>query len=108
MPKTAGYGMQFWDAWVKYAVTRDPGYDSLSLDPLEPGPWQDRISELTALQDVNSTDLRPFARRGGELLLLPGTADELVSHPATVEYDEGPVLITGQRRGDWQRVVEGM
>jgi feruloyl esterase len=100
MPKTAGYGMQFWDAWVKYAVTRDPGYDSLSLDPLAPGRWQDRISQLTALQDVNSTDLRPFARRGGKLLLLHGTADELVSHRATVEYYEGLVQTMGQRRVD--------
>jgi hypothetical protein len=100
MPTTAGYGMQFWDAWVRYAVTRDPGYDSLSLDPLAPGPWQDRISQLTALQDVNSTDLRPFARSGGKLLLLHGTADELVSHRATVEYYEGLVQTMGQRRVD--------
>ncbi|SDY45386.1 feruloyl esterase [Geodermatophilus africanus] len=100
MPKTAGYGMQFWDAWVKYAVTRDPGFDSLSLDPLAPGPWEERISELTALQDVNSTDLRPFARRGGKLLLLHGTADELVSHRATVEYYEGLVQTMGERRVD--------
>jgi feruloyl esterase len=92
--------MQFWDAWVKYAVTRDPGFDSLSLDPLAPGRWQDRISELTALQDVNSTDLRPFARRGGKLLLLHGTADELVSHRATVEYYEGLVQTMGERRVD--------
>lgn len=100
MPKTAGYGMQFWDAWVKYAVTRDPAYDSLSLDPLDPGPWADRISQLTALQDVNDTDLRPFAKRGGKLLLLHGTADELVSHRATVKYYERLVDTMGQRRVD--------
>ncbi|MGY1682483.1 tannase/feruloyl esterase family alpha/beta hydrolase [Geodermatophilus sp. SYSU D01176] len=100
MPTTAGYGMQFWDAWVRYAVTRDPDHDSRSLDPLAPGPWEDRISELTALQDVNSTDLRPFARRGGKLLLLHGTADELVSHRATVEYWHRLVQDMGQRKVD--------
>ena len=100
MPKTAGYGMQFWDAWVKYAVTRDPGFDSLSLDPLAPGPWQDRISELTALQDVNSTDLKRFTKDGGKLLLLHGTADELVSHRATIEYWERLVQDMGQRKVD--------
>src|SRR3712207_4985168 len=66
VPKTAGHGMRFWAAWVEYAVTRDPGFDSLSLDPLAPGPWEERISGLTAPQDVNSTDLRLFARRGGK------------------------------------------
>jgi feruloyl esterase len=100
MPKTAGYGMQFWDAWVKYAVTRDPAYSSLALDPLAPGIWQDRISELTALQDVNSTDLRPFTTNGGKLLLLHGTADELVSHRATVEYYDRLVQAMGQREVD--------
>ena len=73
MPKTAGYGMQFWDAWVKYAVTRDPSFDSLSLDPLAPGVWQERISELTALQDVNSTDLRHFTEEWREAAV--GTRD---------------------------------
>jgi feruloyl esterase len=100
MPKTAGYGMQFWDAWVKYAVTRDPAYSSLALDPLAPGIWQDRISELTVLQDVNSTDLRPFTTNGGKLLLLHGTADELVSHRATVEYYDRLVQAMGQREVD--------
>ncbi len=85
-PRTAGYGPQFWGQWVKYFVTRDPSYDNLSLDPLAPGQWQDRISELTALQDVNDANLAPFADRGGKLLVLHGTADELVSHRSTVEY----------------------
>jgi Tannase and feruloyl esterase len=100
MPTTAGYGMQFWDAWVKYAVTRDAAFDSLSLDPLAPGVWQQRISDLTALQDVNSTDLRQFTKNGGKLLLLHGTADELVSHRATIEYWNRLVQDTGQKKVD--------
>lgn len=86
MPRTAGYGSQFWDQWVKYAVTRDPSFSSLALDPLAPGRYQQRISELTDLQDVNRSNLRPFVRRGGKLLLLHGTADELVSHRSTIDY----------------------
>ncbi len=86
MPKAAGYGVQFWDQWVKHFVTRDPGHDPLAIDPAHPGRRQQRISELSALQDVNDADLRPFARAGGKLLLVHGTADELVSHRSTADY----------------------
>ncbi|KZB88443.1 feruloyl esterase [Amycolatopsis regifaucium] len=86
MPTTAGYGPQFWDQWTRYFVTQDPSFDSLTLDPLAPGEWQQRISDLSKLQDVNDPDLRPFARAGGKLLLLHGAADELVSARSTAEY----------------------
>ncbi|UVS79133.1 tannase/feruloyl esterase family alpha/beta hydrolase [Actinokineospora sp. UTMC 2448] len=88
MPKDSGFGPQFWDQWVRHFVTRDAGFDPLAIDPRAPGPWQRRISELSALQDVNDPDLRRFAANGGKLLLLHGTADELVSHRSTVEYFE--------------------
>lgn len=100
MPVTAGYGTQFWTQWVKYFVTRDPATGPFDLDPLDPGEWQDRISELTALQDVNDADLAPFARAGGKLLLVHGAADELVSHRSTVEYYERVRAAVGDRRTD--------
>ena len=80
------YGSVFWDQWAKFFVTRDPGFDSLSLDPQNPGRWQARISELTKLQDVNDTDLSKFAARGGKLLIAHGSADQLVSTRATADY----------------------
>lgn len=86
MPSTAGYGVQFWDQWVKYFVTRDAATSPFAVDPGRPGVWQARISELTALQDVNDADLRPFARAGGKLILIHGAADELVSHRSTIDY----------------------
>ncbi len=98
MPQTAAYGAQFWDQWVKYFVTRDAGYNSLSLDPANPGPLQTRIDELTKLQDVNQTDLGAFARRGGKLLMVHGTADELVSHRATVDYYQRVQATMGANR----------
>ncbi|MET9227598.1 tannase/feruloyl esterase family alpha/beta hydrolase [Lentzea sp. NPDC003310] len=88
MPATAGYGMQYWDQWVRYFLTRDPSFDSLDLDPLRPGRWLGRISELSRIQDRNDVDLRPFARSGGKLVLLHGDADELVSHRSTNDYYE--------------------
>lgn len=97
MPKDSGYGVQFWDQWVRHFITRDPSYDALSLDPLRPGAWQQRISELSALQDVNNPDLRPFANAGGKLLIVHGTADELVSHRSTVQYFERVEKLMGKR-----------
>ncbi|WP_027931258.1 tannase/feruloyl esterase family alpha/beta hydrolase [Amycolatopsis thermoflava] len=100
MPTTAGYGVQFWDQWVRYFVTRDPGFDALTVDPRDPGPWRERIAELAGLQDVNNPDLSRFARGGGKLLLLHGTADELVSHRSTVDYFERVERTLGKRATD--------
>ncbi|MFH8612887.1 tannase/feruloyl esterase family alpha/beta hydrolase [Streptomyces sp. NPDC018029] len=86
MPKNSGYGVQFWDQWVRYFVTRDPGHNPLTVDPRRPGAWQQRISELSAIQEAGNPDLTRFAEAGGKLLLLHGTADELVSHRSTVDY----------------------
>jgi hypothetical protein len=86
MPVTSGYGMQYWDQWVKYFLTRDPGYNSLDVDPRHPGKWLSRISYLSTIEDRNNADLRPFARAGGKLILLHGAADELVSHRSTNDY----------------------
>ena len=87
-PLTAPYWAVFWDQWVRHFVTRDANFNSLSLDPQNPGPWADRINALTQLQDINNTDLTPFYKRGGKLLLAHGTADALVSTRATEQYYE--------------------
>ncbi|GAA1749453.1 tannase/feruloyl esterase family alpha/beta hydrolase [Streptomonospora arabica] len=98
MPLTSGYGMQYWDQWVKYFLTRDPGRSALSVDPRHPGKWRERISRLSALQDLNDADLRPFRRAGGRLLLIHGAADELVSHRSTNDYYERVVATVGPRK----------
>nr|WP_211247540.1 tannase/feruloyl esterase family alpha/beta hydrolase [Cryptosporangium arvum] len=97
MPATSAYGFQFWDQWVKFFLTRDPRRNSLTIDPARPGKWLSRISELSAVQDRNDTDLRPFARSGGRLLLLHGAADELVSHRSTNDFYERVLDTAGSR-----------
>jgi len=86
MPNTAPYGSVFWDQWIRYFVTRDPNFNSLSVDPQNPGPLQARISTLTGVQDVNRTDLGPFAAKGGRILMAHGMSDALVSTRATEQY----------------------
>jgi feruloyl esterase len=80
------YGSTFWDQWVKYFVTRDPNFNSLSLDPQNPGVWRNRIVDLTGIQDANKTDLSPFQARGGKILMAHGAHDALVSTRATEQY----------------------
>lgn len=77
---------QFWAQWVQYFVTRAPVFDALQLDPENPGKYQQRISDVAAITDVNSADLSTFERKGGKLIILHGLADSLVSPKATVDY----------------------
>ena len=79
-------------------VTADPSFNALTLDPEKPGKWQQRISELTGLQDFNKIDLSAFANRGGKMLMAHGTADQLVSARATGEYYERVVQKMGADR----------
>ena len=84
--KSMPYFSVFWDQWVKYFITGDSHFDSLTLDPQRPGPYRERVSDLLGLQDVNKTDLSAFQKRGGKLLLMHGLADGLVATEATTEY----------------------
>jgi len=100
MPNGAPYGSIFWDQWVRFFVTRDPNFNALTLDPQNPGPYQQRISALSALQDVNKTDLTAFQSRGGKMLIAHGTGDALVSTRATAQYVERVRATMGQARAD--------
>jgi len=85
MPNTAPYISVLTDQWIKYVVTRDASFNSLALDPENPGVWGERISELSTQLDTR-TDISGFAARGGKLLLAHGQSDVLVSTRATEQY----------------------
>jgi hypothetical protein len=85
MPRNAPYISVLTDQWIKYSVTRDANFNSLMLDPENPGPYAGRISELSTQLDA-STDISAFAARGGKLLLAHGLSDVLVSARATEQY----------------------
>ena len=97
MPRTAPYISVLTDQWIKYSVTADPSFDSLSLDPEHPHHWSRRIGDLSALLDTR-TDISGFANRGGKLLLAHGLSDVLVSTRATEEYYERLVEQMGPER----------
>lgn len=96
MPTGAPYVSRQEDAMVRYAITRDPDYNSLDFDPENAGPWAGRVSELSAMLDA-STDISGFVARGGKLLLAHGTSDVLVSTRATELYYEKLREQFGQR-----------
>jgi feruloyl esterase len=85
MPADAPYISIYTDQWIKFHVTRDPAYDSLSLDPENPGAWADRISFLSVTLDAK-TDISAFAAKGGKLLMAHGLNDVLVSSRSTRDY----------------------
>lgn len=82
------FSLIFWDQWVKYFVTRDANFNSLALDPENPGASASRISDLSALQDAIDPDLSAFRKRGGKMLILHGTTDGVVSSRGTDQYFE--------------------
>jgi Tannase and feruloyl esterase len=82
------YMSVFYDQWAKYFVTRDANFNSLTLDPENPGTHAARISTLSALQDINKTDLSVFMNRGGKLLIAHGIHDGLVSSRSSAQYYE--------------------
>jgi len=78
----------FADNFVRFLVTRDPAANPLTFNVADPGPYKQRISELSA-GDTPDKDLSAFAARGGKLLMLQGKDDLLVSPRANEAYYEG-------------------
>jgi feruloyl esterase len=87
-PPTLGMPLaaHFWDQFARFAIARDPNFNSLSLDPQRPGKYAARINEVVGMLDMTATDLSAFSARGGKLLVYHGLADPLVSHRSTELY----------------------
>ncbi len=87
--RTMPYLSPFLDQFMKYAVVRDETgtFDTLSIDPENPGDYADRISELSKELDT-SPDISKFVARGGKLLIAHGLQDVLVSTRASQMYWE--------------------
>lgn len=79
----------FWDQMARYAIARDPAFNSLSLDPQHPGPYAKRLERVVELLDAKPGGLSAFYERGGKLILYHGLADPLVSYRSTADYWRG-------------------
>lgn len=84
------------DQWVKYFVTRIGTFDTLTFDPLAPGAYAARVTEVSNLTDATNPDLAPFLARGGRLIMLHGLADEVISPNSTIDYYRRLIATVGQ------------
>ncbi|MDP9996052.1 feruloyl esterase [Variovorax boronicumulans] len=88
------------DQWVKYFVTRIAGFDSLTFDPLDPGSYAARVTEVSNLTDATNPNLAPFFANGGRLVMLHGLADEVISPNSTIDYYKQLIATVGQAAVD--------
>ncbi len=91
--------IQYADGFVRYAVARDAGFNSLSVDPSNPGALASGFSNFSAL-DNGDRDLNQFASRGGKLLIMHGTADPLVSPRRSELYVQQLKAVMGAAKVD--------
>ncbi len=63
-------------------------YNSLKFDTMTGGPWLDQLVIGAKEMDATNADLRPFFAHGGKLILVHGTADNIIPTNSSVEYYE--------------------
>lgn len=85
------------DPLIRYAIVRDPKFNSLTFDPAK---YTGRIQEVSKLIDANSADLSAFQKRGGKMLLMHGSTDFAISVYNTTDYYKRVVKTMGQQTTD--------
>src|SRR6185503_17710785 len=79
-------------------LMRDPSANPLDYE--EGGRWNSRREELSAVLDSTNPDLRPFAKRGGKMIVTIGTDDTLASPGAQLDYYQSVIETIGRRAVD--------
>ena len=79
------FPIQYADSFVRFAIAKNASFNTLTIDPSNPGALATAFSEFSAL-DNSDRNLSPFAARNGKLLIMHGTADTLVSVRRTEVY----------------------
>jgi Tannase and feruloyl esterase len=95
-----GYLFTQGDGYLRYFVTQDAAYDSLTFDVLHPGQYQSQLVELSETIGAMNTDLSRYIARGGKLITLQGLADEVISPNQTIAYRDTLVARFGQASVD--------
>ena len=85
------------DQTVKFIITRDAQYDPMKFDPRE---WAARIGVVASIMDVTDVSLEKFRARGGKIIMIHGTADDLITPYNSIEYYKRQVAQFGQEKVD--------
>lgn len=88
------------DQWIKYFITRNPSFNSLTVDPVTPGQWQQRIVDVSQQSDATSLNLDAFLQKGGKIIWTHGSSDEVVSTDSSIDYYRQLVAKYGQAKID--------
>jgi hypothetical protein len=88
------------DQWVKYFVTRNAAFDTVGFNPLDPGEYASRVTEVSNLTDATNPNLAPFFDHGGRIIMLHGLADEVISNNSTIDYYKQVIATLGQAAVD--------
>jgi feruloyl esterase len=81
--KRDGHNMLFSAGALRNHVTQNPKLDVANFKPEE---HAGDLLEASKLLDATKTDLSAFRKRGGKLILLHGTSDQMVSVKSTIGY----------------------
>jgi len=81
---------------LTFVVMRDPGWDYRTLDVSRQLPEARKADN--GILAATSTDLTPFVRRGGKLLIYHGWADQNIPPRESVDYYNGVLKTMGNQK----------
>jgi feruloyl esterase len=84
------------DAYFKFLVFRDPGWDFRTLDLDRDVALADRLDP--GAMNAIDPDLKPFVARGGKLILYHGWSDALIAPRNSINYFNGLATTMGGPR----------
>lgn len=95
-----GYLFAQADGYMKYFVTHDLHFDTLTFDVDHPGRWRPRLIALSATVGSMNPDMSAFIAHGGKLIAMHGLSDEVTSPNQTIAFYKTLVAKYGQDRVD--------
>jgi feruloyl esterase len=93
------FGVGIVDGWIRYGVTGDQSFNYLTLDPVNPGAYASRLSELSAI-DAEHENLSGFQAKGGKLIILHGQEDMAVTPRTSEEFYQRQIATLGADKVD--------
>jgi len=82
--------------FFQHMIDQDDTFKYSTFDIAEPGPYKERLIEISEMIDANDPDLSAFAQAGGKLILVQGAEDPSVSPWGTVAYHDKIVETLGE------------